>query len=415
MFQMQYPLYMKKDVTYYSFLAYAILYFILNNVLLPVGLLYTTLLSPVFLYWLYKRHKFPKLFKWSILLLIPAIFQIIGGIDLKSYAISTTLVLSVWIFLFAASEGLKVMKPGLQDIFFKILIINATLLVIALLLLPFSSLRDLMWFSVPISKNIPAFPRLKMLAYEPSHYALLLSPVFLFYLIKILTGQAKHPLILFAGVGIPLFLSLSFGVLGALIISIIIATLIYWKKLPKITGSFFFYGLFALGLVIVAIVIFWPDNPVFVRLHNIFSGSDTSAKGRLVNSFIFASDMIRDKNTWIGVGPGQIKVLAHDLIVSHYKYTGKFSEVVRLPNSMAEMLAVYGLYGFILKIAFEIYFFIRLKIYNNLYSLTLFLFIFIYQFTGSFLTNAAEIGTWAIVFNARFERYEFNKIKDFSG
>jgi len=75
------------------------------------------------------------------------------------------------------------------------------------------------------------------------------------------------------------------------------------------------------------------------------------------------------------------------------------------------MLATYGIYGFILKIFFEIYFFIRLKIYRNLYNFSLFLFIFIYQFTGSFLVNAAEIGTWAIAFYGRFPVFDISFIK----
>ncbi len=74
------------------------------------------------------------------------------------------------------------------------------------------------------------------------------------------------------------------------------------------------------------------------------------------------------------------------------------------------MLATYGIYGFVLKIIFEIYFFFRLKIYRNLYSLILFLFIFIYQFTGSFLVNAAEIGAWALVFHSRFISFDYDRL-----
>ncbi|MCU0369918.1 MAG: hypothetical protein MUC31_00745, partial [Bacteroidales bacterium] len=70
-----------------------------------------------------------------------------------------------------------------------------------------------------------------------------------------------------------------------------------------------------------------------------------------------------------------------------------------------------GIYGFVLKIFFEWYFFIRLKIYRNLYSLCLFLFLFIYQFTGSFLVNAAEIGIWAIIFAGRFPAFQAEQLK----
>ena len=79
---------------------------------------------------------------------------------------------------------------------------------------------------------------------------------------------------------------------------------------------------------------------------------------------------------------------------------------------MGEMLATYGLYGFILKLTFEIYFFVHLRIYSNLYSLCLFIFIFVYQFTGSFLTNSEEIGIWAIVFQSRFSQFDYQKINN---
>ena len=75
------------------------------------------------------------------------------------------------------------------------------------------------------------------------------------------------------------------------------------------------------------------------------------------------------------------------------------------------MLATYGVYGFLLKIFFELWFFFRLKIYRNLYSLCLFIFVFTYQFTGSFLVNAAELGTWAFVFASRLKDFEFQQIK----
>jgi hypothetical protein len=121
---------------------------------------------------------------------------------------------------------------------------------------------------------------------------------------------------------------------------------------------------------------------------------------------MFATDLIQEFNIWTGVGPGQVKVQAPDFIARHYDHTGDLPEVFRIPNTMAEMLAVYGIYGFTLKILIQLYFFFRLKIHKNLYTLTLFAFIFIYQFTGSFLTNVAEVGIWVIVFTARFSIFE---------
>jgi hypothetical protein len=79
---------------------------------------------------------------------------------------------------------------------------------------------------------------------------------------------------------------------------------------------------------------------------------------------------------------------------------------VRIPNGMAEILATFGIYGFVLKLFLEVWFFIKRKIYTNIYAFTLFMFIFIYQFTGSFIINVAELGAWAVVFAIRFPEFD---------
>ena len=401
---------MKREPTYYHFLAFFILYFFFNNLFLKEGLLYTTILTPVFLYWLYKKQRIPEMLKWSLLLIIPIPFQMMVGLDYRSYLISTFMVATAWIFIFTALEAVREAKNSLEDLFQKAMLINSVLLVLALIILPFPTLRDIMWDTTPMSRNLPAIPRLQMLAYEPSHYGLLLSPVFLFFILKVITGKSNHPLLLVAGVGIPLLLTFSFGIIGALFLAILIGSLVYFAKFTTESRRLIIYSLLFLVIAFGSTWIFWPDNPLFVRLENVISGADSSSKGRLVYSFMFAKDLVAEHNAWLGVGPGQIKILAHDLIINFYKYTGEYADIVRIPNSMGEMLATYGFYGFVLKIAIEIIFFIRLKIYRNLYSLSLFIFIFMYQFTGSFLVNVAEIGVWALVFSSRFTALEYDRI-----
>ncbi len=402
---------MSKFDPYYHLLPFAILFFFANNFLLPEGLLYTAILSPVLLYYIYREGDLKTLMRWGILFLIPIPFHIAGGFDINSYLVSTALVFTALVFFAAAIRAVQNSNKNLEEIFTTIIIINAVLVFIALLVLPFGSIRDVFWYDVPISPDIPGFPRLKLLAYEPSHYALLLSPVFFYFILKVATGQSKHPLIAIAAVGLPILLSLSFGVIGSMGLALIIGSIIYLRKLPKIYGSYTLYS----GLFIVAILVFiwiiWPTNPVYTRIGNILAGEDTSARGRLFNSFWFAYDLIKTHNFFMGVGPGQVKILAHDMIINYYNYSGDYAEIVRIPNSMGEILAVYGIYGFILKLVFEIYFFVRLKIYNNLYTLVLFLFIFIYQFTGSFVINVAELGIWAIVFNAKLSRFNISSLK----
>ena len=397
---------MIRNKTYYHFFPFVVLYFFANNFLLPHGLLYTAILSPVFFYWLYKKHALPMFFKWGVLLLIPIPFHLATGVDLKTYIISTLLILTVWIFLFTAIQAVKELRGRLADMFHKILVINAVLIVIALLTLPFPSINKVMWDYTPISPGIPSFPRLMLLGYEPSHYGLLMAPVFIYFLLKMIVGKSSHPLIVTAGVAIPLMLSLSFGIIGGIFLAMVIGLIWHYKNIPRSSKSVLFKLMFLSVIILILIGLLWPSNPVFERIINIFEGTDTSAEARLSDSFMFATDLIQEFNIWTGVGPGQVKVLAPDFIARHYDHTGDLPEVFRIPNTMAEMLAVYGIYGFTLKILIQLYFFFQLKIHKNLYSLTLFAFIFIYQFTGSFLTNVAEVGIWVIAFTARFSIFE---------
>lgn len=402
---------MNKELKYQHYLAYFLVFFFVNNLFLPQGLLYTTLLTPVFIYWLYKTGKMSVMLSWGLLLLAPVPFHFLSGADPGAYIVSALLVAAAWVFLFTALEAVTKIGNDPGELFRKVLLANSLLVTAALLILPFEPVRGILWDSTPMSASLPQIPRLKLLAYEPSHYALLLSPVFLWFLLKVITGRSAHPLLTLAAIGTPLLLSLSFGVGGALLIATVTGMAIYYGKLPVRSRRSFIYGLSGLAVLLAMTWLLWPGNPVFVRTGNIFEGTDTSAKGRLFHSFMFSWDLIRQHQGWMGVGPGQVKILAHDLIINYYQYTGKFAEVVRIPNSMAEMLAVYGLYGLLLKLFFSVFFFFRLKIYRNLFSLVLFLFIFIYQFTGSFIINAAEIGIWALVFRGRFTTFDLDRLK----
>lgn len=391
---------------YYHYLPYIILYFFLNNVFLPEGLLYTALLTPLFIYWIYKKGRLKNMLKWSLLIIIPIPFHIYSGIDSGTYLRSTFLIATVWIFLFTALMAVRALNNDIQTIFKKMLLINTVLVAIAVLILPFTTLRGFLWNSTPISPNIPPFPRLDILGYEPSHYALLMAPVFMFFVFMAIAGKLKHSFLYVMACLLPLLISFSFGVIGAFTIALIIGVIIFHASFPRANLQILAYSLLMLIVVFIAVNWIWPSNPFWLRINNIFAGADTSAKGRLLDSFMFAGDLIVQHNPVFGVGPGQVKVLAHDLIINHYQYTGEFAEVVRIPNSMGEILATYGIYGFVLKIFFEIYFFIRTKVFHNLFALGLFVFIFIYQFTGSYIVNVAELGIWALVFSYRPEIFQ---------
>ncbi len=391
---------------YNGLIFWFVLFFFFNGLFLPEGLLYTTLLSPMLLYYLYRRGGLTGMLKWGVLLLIPVPFQLMTSPELHSYLLSSGLIAAALILLFVALKVAEDARPVAGRLFSNLLTWNTWLLLPALLVLPLPALMPVMWDTTPISPGIASFPRLSMFAFEPSHYALLLTPVWIYFLWKLLTGKAERPLFLWIAVCVPLVLSLSFGVLIAILLALLTAGIWKFRHLPGKTKKFLLLMPVMAVVAGVVLYMFWPENPVHQRMANIIEGRDTSARGRLYESFMFAWQLILHHGVVFGTGPGQIKVLAHDLIINYYQYEGEFTRLVRIPNSMAEMLATYGLYGFMLKLVLPLYFFVRHRLWNNLYGLTLFVFIFIYQFTGSFTINAAELVIWAFAFQLRPPEFE---------
>jgi len=400
---------MNQPTPYHQLIIFVVVYFFFNSFLLPEGLLYTTLLTPLMLYFLLKEEKMKPVFWWSLALLIPVPFQLYQGVDSRSYLVSLTMLLTALVFLITAFYLLKKYREYMDGIFRKVLLLNGLFVLLALVILPFGGIRDLLWYEVPITKGMAIIPRLKLFTYEASYYSLIMMPVFLYFLMRVFYQLEKHAMLIFLASAVPLLLSLSFGVLGALLMSLVAAVLIFWNRIPLSIKRFtFLSSLFLLGLMVLLYVV-WPENPVYFRIQNILQGTDTSAMGRLVYSFMFARDIIWQHGLIFGIGPGQVKIIAHDMIVNHYQYHGSLGAIVRIPNSLAEMLATYGLYGFVFKLFLEIFFFLKTRVYANMYALVLFLFIFIYQFTGSFISNMAEMGIWAMVFGLRWAEFELTK------
>ena len=397
----------------YTFIAIIIIFF--NSLLLPQGLLYTTLLTPFFIYWLLKEGQLKKISGWMLLLLLPIPFHLAKSIEIKSYLISTINVFTLLIFTFTVVHALKKLGPSLHNIFRTSLILNCFLIGFAFFVLTIPSLKEVIWNQLPISPGVEPFPRLQMFAYEPSHYALLFSPIAIFFILRIILGLSRAPLITGFAIILPLLASLSFGVVAGIAVSILFCLSLYFSVLPKTTSRFIAYSVFAGLIVAVGAIAIWPENPIFLRVQNILFGTDTSTKGRISDSFYFASELLKNHGVIFGIGPGQIKILGHDMIMEHYRYWYSAlyaNATMRIPNSMAELLATYGIYGFIIKLSLQVTLFYLTKVYSNLYSLSLFLFMFTYQFTGSFMTSTAELAIWAIIFMTRFPEYDFKNMAE---
>jgi hypothetical protein len=149
----------------------------------------------------------------------------------------------------------------------------------------------------------------------------------------------------------------------------------------------------------------FPDNILFVRVGNIIAGNDSSGRGRTSEAFILAKKLLLMKSGTWGIGIGQIKVIGTQVIRDFYLYPPEYSNIA-IPNVTAETLALFGWVGLALRFFLELFFFFYTRVWKNYYRLMLFLFIFFYQFTGSFITNVAEYVIWILAFTEAFPQFQ---------
>lgn len=379
------------------FLSVSILYLFFNSFLLPDGLLYTTLLTPFFFINLL-QHKGIRIY--LVFLLISIVFAALQlpQVDyLKEYIKSFVVMQSVAIFTINAYYVIRD-RSDLAATFKVLGSINMVMLVISILCLFIPELKPYLWYEISMSDGLPVIPRLKMLTYEASYYSMIIVPVFSYYLLKkALSGNKTGVLLLTWSAS--MVLSLSFGVMAALLISIFLVYFFNLNELGRrINLNYFAVAIVLFVLALVLLYQFYPHNIVFERLRNIYAGKDSSAKGRTYESFILAWDIAKTKSLYFGIGPGQLKMIGRDYIIQYYVYAN-IPAVIRIPNAVAETLNIFGLAGLLFRFAIIGYLFVKTKVWNNYYRLLLFIFIFIYQFTGSFLYNIAEYVLWILAFS----------------
>jgi hypothetical protein len=401
------------SLSFNKYLPAAILYFFLNGVLLPLGVLYTTLLTPVFLFWLWHYPSFQVL-KYFFYFTIPlfVIHYLNGIINYSFYFKSYLGFFCVYVFCMAFYQYLQNCH-SLRYIFKKILILNAFMVVLSLVFLYIPYLRTIFWYNndMSLGSTITLY-RLKMLTYEPSYYCTLFAPIVIYYMLKAVRKELPRPWLYFCLVLIPLFLSLSFGVI--LSIALAMVSVLVWDARNTIFSkkniTYILGGALLVAAVLGGMAIFHPDNVLFRRMANVFNGRDLSFNGRTLDSFKIAMLVLENRSHFFGVGFGQVKILAFPIFEDYY-HTNRFTmQNIGIPNAIGDLFATLGLVSVILKLYLEFFFFFRTKVSSNYYRLIIFLFIFIYQFTGSFIINIAEYAAWMLAFCPTLFP-EFNKVK----
>jgi hypothetical protein len=392
-----------------KFFPVVFIYFFINSFGLPFGLTYTALLSPLLYLWMIMTRKREVLWHFLLIMLPVALIHLAIGVDVNSYFVSVLNMTLVYIFCQAVYTFLiKCEQPG--TIFHQLLVINFICCLVAIPLF-FTPLYPVLWMKQFLTTGVGEVRRLSLLTYEPSYYALLFTPLFFFFLLQLLFYRNTiNGWLLLVMLLLPLALSFSLGVISAITMAIVVTVVLHYKKFlynKRFINLLGFTGIVVVSALVVGLV-FFPDNILFVRLDNVITGKDPSGKGRTFEAFWLADQLLAQKSYWWGIGPGQIKILGFDLIRDFYGY-GRDTTRVAIPNAAAETLAIFGWVGFSVRILAECLLFVYTKVWRNYYRLLLFVFVFIYQFTGSFITNIAEYVIWVIAFTAVFREYDVQK------
>jgi len=393
-----------------KYFPFAFIYFFINTLGLPLGLTYTAILSPFFYWWVTIKRKQEILLPFLGVMLLFAVIHFSNGVDQASYIISLFNVLVVYIFCQAAYTFFKSCK-NIDHIYWRLFVINFILCILAVPLY-FTSYKNILWIEQYFTEGVSNFLRLKLFTYEASYYATLFTPLFFFFLLQVILKQNRQSVWkLLPMLFLPYLLSFSLGVISSVLVAITVTYLFYFKKLTrrKRVINIIFLGASAAIFLTVILLVFFPGNSLFLRIENIFAGEDSSGRGRTFEAFILADKMLSEKSYVWGIGIGQIKILGSEIIRDFYIYPLDYN-VFTIPNAVAETWAIFGWVGLVLRILVEVVLFFYTRTWTNYYRLLLFLFIFLYQFTGSFITNLAEYVIWILAFTNAFPQFDVKRL-----
>jgi len=393
-----------------KFLLIALFFFFLNAAGLPQGLTYMALLTPLLYVWIV-CHRQREILWPFLLLLFPFIVLhlAVNDASFKPYFVSLANLVAIYVFCQAFILFLSRAR-NLETIFYRLLQINFILCLIALPFY-FSSSFSIFWIEQELTKGVNGFRRLRMFTYEASYYATLFVPLFTFFFLHyFLPGGGRRSPVLLPMVTLPLLLSFSLGVMSALLLALVLLFLFHFRRLvlqPRVQVGMLFSTL-VLFPVLLLLAASFPGNALFFRLENVFSGQDTSGNGRTFEAFTLSMRMLQLKSRLWGIGLGQIKPLGTEIIRDYYLYPMDHT-IFAIPNAAAETLTVFGFAGLFLRLSVQLFLFFYTRVWTSYYRLTLFFFVFIYQFTGSFITNHAEYVIWILAFTEVFPRFSIAK------
>lgn len=372
---------------------FVFVYFFVNATGLPMGLLYTTALAPLFYLWLWLQGRRWILARFGLVFSPWIVMHLLHKAQIRTYAVSLAVMMAICVCAYAFYVFVNWTRR-LTEILDRVIAINFALACVGIALY-FTPWEEFMWKKGDMFTSGVKLSRFQMFTYEPSYYSTLLAPLVIYAFFRWAGKDSPRNFCLLAMTLIPLLMAYSFGVISALLLALGLVHVLYVRRLMKRP-----YMLVAIPVAAVALLYIGTGSTFITRLQNFLTGQDSSGMVRTVLSYYLSYQIALEKSLYWGVGFGQIKVVGADLISQFWENGG------RLPCAIAETMAQFGLFGLMIRIAVEFYFAIKTKVHRNYFRFTLFVFIFVYQFTGSFLTNIAEYVIWILAFSQIFPEFE---------
>lgn len=383
--------------------------FFFNRVGLPFGISFDMLLAPFLVYFIFKENAQSLLYKAVGVLLVFGVIHLVSGVYFTAFVVSNLVFITLVIAVVAFYQRTKHID-FFDEIILRITQLNSVLTILALFLLFFLK-STYLWYLVPYTSNAEALPRLKLFTEEASHYSFLLLPIFYYWLYQWLVQFNWRTFGYLTTIIISLILSFSLGVLSVIALTLFILILIYCRSILQHSRyrQLLLIGLIAILSIACFVYYFFPINPLTIRMNNLINGLDTSGRGRTYESFEIAWRVLQLNYPLTGIGLGQFKFIGRDVLLHYYKYH-TIPSVVRLPNALAETLVSFGVLGVFIRVFIQIYWAFKRRIVNNLFQTSLFISLFIYQFTGGFLMHSFEYYYWILVVVPIFKTFDKQQV-----
>lgn len=370
----------RQSLRIHKYLPIAIVLFFLNAPpFFPQGLLVTGLLSPLFYLWLLLNRRRYILEVYFAFLGPFLCMNVIDGIRWPEFLTTSALLLTAYVTVVTLAVAIKNMRH-LHALIGSLILINFAVAVVGAII-KFTPYYQSMW-QLPTQWEPYQVARFKAFTYEASYYSTLLVPLVLFSYWSFVSRRTSRHLLVFLATLIPLFMSLSFGTIGALVAALVIAHCVHHRGNTRIKY------LSALAVLTALTVLALPSrSPIIQRARSIVGGTDSSEQVRTTMAIRDAYEIARSKDLLFGVGLGETK-----------DYSTQFP-TGRIASAVADTLSALGIAGLVLRFGLEVWFFCRSRPDRDPLRLSLFTWVFLWQFGGSFNGNIAEYLIWVLAFS----------------